>query len=151
MTKRILLALVLLCSCLSLNAQEKTDDPYKQRVDEILRLSNSEGTFELIIPQLFSTFRQQMPNVPAEFWSGMEKKFIEQGREEIAKIYLPLYRKYFTLEDLDGLIAFYNSPIGKKLSSVTPQITQEANTAAQAWGMQVVQEVLGDLKQQGYM
>ncbi|MFN7948570.1 MAG: DUF2059 domain-containing protein [Blastocatellia bacterium] len=46
--------------------------------------------------------------------------------EVIEQIYLPLYDKYFNEEDLKALIAFYQSPAGKKFTSVGVQLQQEA-------------------------
>ncbi|MCE1245648.1 MAG: DUF2059 domain-containing protein [Firmicutes bacterium] len=44
----------------------------------------------------------------------------------LVDVYLPLYDKYFTENDLKSLVDFYNSPIGGKMLKVMPQIAGEA-------------------------
>src|SRR5262249_13525167 len=58
-------------------------------------------------------------------------RFSEISGEEFKKmdfmtIYLELYDKYFTNDEIKGLIEFYESPVGKKAIEVLPAITQEA-------------------------
>ena len=44
--------------------------------------------------------------------------------EVLEHVYYPVYDQYFTEEDLRGLIAFYQTPVGEKLITVSPQILQ---------------------------
>ena len=39
---------------------------------------------------------------------------------------IPIYQKHLTKEDLDGILAFYASPIGQKLQREQPAMTQES-------------------------
>lgn len=45
----------------------------------------------------------------------------------------PVYEKHLTEADLNEVIKFYNSPVGKKLAGKTPAITQESMAAGQTW------------------
>ena len=49
---------------------------------------------------------------------------------------VPIYAKHFTLEDIQGLIKFYESPLGTKLVKEMPQVVQES----QAAGVQMNQD-----------
>ena len=51
----------------------------------------------------------------------MVKKIIVKVREDK----LNLYDKYFTREEIDDMIAFYKSPVGRKYVSMKPEITKE--------------------------
>lgn len=42
------------------------------------------------------------------------------------RITIRTYRKHFTLQDMNDLLAFYKTPIGKKMSLVMPVITIES-------------------------
>jgi hypothetical protein len=64
---------------------------------------------------------------------------------------IPIYEKYYTETDINQLITFYNSPIGKKMIATMPQIMQESMTAGQSWGKQIRQRVLAQLKEKGYL
>jgi uncharacterized protein len=42
----------------------------------------------------------------------------------LERVYYPVYDQYFTEADLSDLIAFYQSPVGIKLTAVSPQLMQ---------------------------
>ena len=44
-------------------------------------------------------------------------------QEFLERVYYPIYDQYFTETDLKDLIAFYKTPIGLKLISVSPQLS----------------------------
>ncbi|MBF0620115.1 MAG: DUF2059 domain-containing protein [Candidatus Omnitrophica bacterium] len=46
--------------------------------------------------------------------------------DNIVKELVPLYGKYFTEEDLKGLIRFYTSPAGRKLTGAIPSIMKDS-------------------------
>jgi hypothetical protein len=68
--------------------------------------------------------------------------------EVIEQIYLPLYEKYFTEEDLRALIAFYQSPAGKKFISVGIQLQQEAVQRSGELFLPKVLELVGEITKQ---
>ncbi|MDL1969584.1 MAG: DUF2059 domain-containing protein [Candidatus Desulfofervidaceae bacterium] len=45
----------------------------------------------------------------------------------------PIYHKYLTLEDIRELIAFYKTPVGQKIITIMPQLTQGSILAGQLW------------------
>ena len=47
-------------------------------------------------------------------------------KDLVSNVYLPVYQKHFTEQDIIELIEFYNSPVGKKLSALTPMLMQES-------------------------
>ncbi len=57
-----------------------------------------------------------------------------------------LYAKYYTTEELQGLIDFYRTPLGQKTIDITPQLSQEAleqsNQLVLPQVMEVVQEII---------
>ena len=56
----------------------------------------------------------------------------------------PVYEKHFTRGDIDALVAFYSTPIGKKMLAEEPAITAEAMQAS----MGVVQKFMSDTMEQ---
>jgi uncharacterized protein len=47
-------------------------------------------------------------------------------------------------------LAFYESPAGKKISDVTPNITTEAIQVGQNWGASIVSKIQAKMKEKGY-
>lgn len=53
---------------------------------------------------------------------------------------VPIYAKYFTKEEIDGLTAFYQTPLGKKASTVMPQALLEMTTESVKMGEKLGRE-----------
>jgi uncharacterized protein len=64
-----------------------------------------------------------------------------------------IYAQQFTLEELQQILAFYQTPAGQKLESLTPALTQQMIAAGRAWvqqaGAEVLQQDEAKLKAQG--
>jgi hypothetical protein len=49
--------------------------------------------------------------------------------DEMIDALVPIYQRHFSKADLDGMLAFYTSPVGQKFQSEQPAITQESMQA----------------------
>ncbi|WP_428249082.1 DUF2059 domain-containing protein [Ferrovibrio sp.] len=58
--------------------------------------------------------------------------------DEIAK----LYTLHFSADELRQVVAFYESPVGRKAIDTMPAITQQSMAMGQAWGQQVAQRAI---------
>ena len=47
---------------------------------------------------------------------------------------LPIYARHFTHDDILGMIAFYQSDVGKHVIAEMPSLMQESMMAGQRWG-----------------
>ena len=45
----------------------------------------------------------------------------------------PLYHKYLTLEEINELIRFYETPLGQKLVFINPELIKEKMEISQTW------------------
>jgi len=59
------------------------------------------------------------------------------------------YRKRFTVEDIQALTVFFKSPAGKKLTTSTPEITQETMAAGEKIGAYVAVKIYTQLQREG--
>ena len=100
-------------------------------IDEMLRLTGMEGLMAQMKDQMVAAMKPQMQNVPAVFWDKFRAK-LNVG--EVLERIIPLYDKYYTLEDIRAVNAFYSSPAGQKVLSTLPQIMQESMQIGQEWG-----------------
>ena len=50
---------------------------------------------------------------------------------------VPIYAQFFTLEEIEEMLVFYRSPVGKKSVEVMPSLTQQSMQAGERWGMLV--------------
>ena len=77
------------------------------------------------------------------------KKFRAQATpQSLVALVIPIYDRHFSDEDLKGLIAFYESPLGKKAVAVLPQVVAESQEAGGQWGQELsrkcMEEVLAE-------
>ncbi len=123
-------------------------DPTKEK--DIRHLLDATGAGKIgvqVMAQMLSSFRTSMPSVPGSFWDDFQKRI---HPEQLVDMVVPIYDRHFTDADIKALIAFYETPAGKKFIAATPAITQESMAAGQAWGKQVAQSVIEQLKAKGY-
>jgi hypothetical protein len=91
------------------------------------------------------------PSKPAELMKPEEAakivdellmpEFIAQQNDLTNQI-IDVWANNFTIDDLKGLRAFYNTPLGQKLIQTLPAITQQGMSAGQAWGQRVYQAAI---------
>jgi uncharacterized protein len=92
--------------------------------------------------------RAANPMIPAVFWD----RFLTQAksrRRELDDLIIVVYDRHFTTSELRQLIAFYKTPIGRKLLDEQPAIAQESIIAGQAWGQKIGMEVGQQLATEG--
>ena len=124
----------------------------------IRKLFEIQGT-KKSMEQVFAGMRENMkPSLakmlpPGEYQDKLIPLFFEKFQtklktDDLLDLIVPIYDKYLSKEDIDGLAQFYQTPVGKKLNSVLPQLTVEIQTTAmnmgQELGRQAMVEVLAE-------
>ena len=79
-----------------------------------------------------------MPDVPAKMWDEFSA---EVDMNELVEMCVPSYERHLTHAEIKELLAFYESPLGKKLVSVQPEIAQECMVAGEKWGRKIAERV----------
>ncbi|MCI5072522.1 DUF2059 domain-containing protein [bacterium] len=59
------------------------------------------------------------------------------SNNKFTEMLVPVYAKHFTDKDIDGLIKFYKTPLGKKLLEKQPLIMQDSLIVGQQWGQEI--------------
>ncbi len=92
--------------------------------------------------------RAANPQIPGAFWDA----FLARARRSLPQLVdaiVPVYAAHFSQAELDQLVRFYESPLGKHLSEVQPLILQESMQAGQTWGAAIGREVGESLSRSG--
>ncbi|NET72948.1 MAG: DUF2059 domain-containing protein [Sphaerospermopsis sp. SIO1G2] len=140
-------------------AQTASETPIKQQliananktekinnIKKLLEITNEKAMTQQMMNQMFSTMKSQYPNLPASFWNAF---MAEIDIDKMVNESIPLYDKYFTNEEIKGMIAFYQTPLGKKTLNVLPQITTEFMNIGVKYGREAAQRAIEKLKSQG--
>lgn len=139
--------LILLFSSFLFSAAAQT--PAKtEKIKTLLDVTGSGKLGVQMATQMIDMFKENYSNVDQKFWDGFIK---EIKAEDLINLIIPIYDKYYTEEDLDKIIAFYKTPIGKKMVETLPMISKESMAAGQTWGKQLGEKVVLQLKEKGYL
>ena len=95
-------------------------------------------------------YKQQKSNVPDDVWKEIEDDLATNSLKELTTMLTPIYKQHLSLEDINGAIAFYNTPVGKKLTEKTPLISAQSMQIGQQWGMGLGAKITSLLKAKGY-
>lgn len=140
--------LMMLATTSSVYAQSDNDKEYQETLQKMMTISGALENTRTIVPQMVSMMKQSAPQVATDYWDSFTTKWETKFADRMVELYVPIYQKYLTIDDLKGLIAFYETPVGKKLAEATPKMTAEGLQLGQRIGLEMVNEIQNELKPQ---
>ncbi len=88
--------------------------------------------------------------MPAEFYDRFYKEITEgESKKHYENLIIKIYRKYYTLDDVKGLITFYSSELGKKTLTLMPKVIAESQEAGSGFGQVLGMKIYNDLLKEG--
>ena len=158
MSHRIFITALLLiaASVFPAQAQVPADDA---RIDRLLEVTRAREMLDATLPQIEASQRQML----AQMTAGRELDTAQQQRidsllassssavrkalswENLAPVYRDIYRQTFTGDDIDAIIAFYESPAGQRMLEKMPALMQNTMTAMQRLIVPMLQQMERDL------
>lgn len=139
------------------------DDLTPQKRADIERLLEMTGATKigrqmaaLSAAHMTQSLRQSHPQIPP--------RALDFLPEEVAAVFdanvgaflsamIPVYHRYFTAEEIKGMIAFYSTDLGRKAISAMPGLMSESMTVGQQWGQSlgpaIAERVRARLKKEG--
>jgi uncharacterized protein len=133
---RTLLIAVILFSSTFLYSQTTTS-----KQTQIMKMMEMVGTKKLLDNMkvtLKQSYAQKFPDKDQHYW---DEFFDGLSSDRLVSMIVPIYDKHFTEEDIKAMIAFYESPVGKKMIEKLPLIMQESMVAGQQWAEEIGQKV----------
>ena len=162
---RLLMLTITLCYCItpSLGYCDELTLEKKEAIKELLIVTGATQMGELfgnaISQQMIQVLKNSKPDIDPKALDIVNEEIKVLMHEELVvkeslnPFMYPIYHKYLTLEETNGLIRFYKTPLGRKTISVMPKMTQEGMKAGQAWGQSIgvklQQRVLDRFKKEG--
>ena len=132
-------------SSLTLSAQDSTKIKH---IHQLMELTGMAKLGTQMMTNIVASYKQNYPAATTEFWDAfMKEADISQLFEQI----IPVYDQNFTDNDIQQLIAFYQTPVGKKMIEKMPVIMQQSMQIGSEWGKQLSEKVIEQLKQKGYI
>lgn len=120
-------------------------DPEKETA--IRKLFEVQGTQKSVGQVLAGISENMKPTLskmlpPGDYQDKLIPLFFEKFQskmkaDDLMNLLIPIYDKYLSKEDIDGLVQFYQTQVGKKMVSVLPQLVIETQTAAMNMGQEL--------------
>ena len=133
--------------------------PSDADIERLLTASRAQNMLDAILPQMEAMQRQQFDRITAgKDLSAEQKAEIERlhartsdilrrslSWEEMRPLYIDVYKKTFTREDVRAMAKFYESPAGKSLLDKTPALMQNLMGAVQQKVLPLLEELKTEL------
>lgn len=146
----------ILTALISLNVQASTEinSQKKALIDTLLDQTNQSAMTvgkqlsESYIQQMISVLKQSSPNMNPKAFTIVEEEVKSIIKEELIvkkglrQLMYPVYSKHFSVQDLEKMIEFNKTELGKKIINVMPLISQESMQAGQTFGQSLAPKVL---------
>ncbi len=107
---------------------QEPDSAYKAKAVELIKI-NAGASFDVMLKPLF--------NMVAEENREAFKKDVEDSKAGLFDQLAVVYMESFTEAELDGILAFYATPVGQKMTAELPVITEKSMQIGQMWGMKL--------------
>ena len=123
-------------------------------------LTDSAGVYELTLLQMarqtFATFAPQNPQLEEQLKAAITRTIdaLKPNKDELMNQFAIVYATSFTAEELQQIVAFYESPVGKKLTAKGVENNQATKAVMGVFtnnlGTEFVAKVKADMKAQGF-
>jgi hypothetical protein len=80
--------------------------------------------------------------------AAIEEKRLAPRVGELVDATARIYAQHFTEAELKQLLAFYQSPVGKKALTEEPKVLDESMAYAGTWGDKLSEEVIADMREE---
>ena len=127
---------------------------------ELVALKGGAAMFDPLIPGVIETAKNNfLPTNPQlakpldDLAAALIKEYTPK-RAEILDEVAHVYARHFTEQELKDIVAFYKSPVGKKMLSQEPVAIDQSLKAAQAWAVRfsdvVIERFRTEMQKKGY-
>src|ERR1700722_18678224 len=115
---------------------EKPDPAKEAAIRHLMELTQTsklgENISNAITGQVRGVMSQriQQPDQMQKFMDIFTQKFtVAAPPSAVTDAEIPVYAHYFTMEDIQGLIKFYESPLGQRVVKTLPEVVQQTQQA----------------------
>lgn len=121
--KKLLLTFALVITA---NVAMAQDEAFKKDVLKVIEMSGSTAQMKLAKDQILKM-------IPADKQAAFQIEFdasLPALYDKLVKVYAETYTK----EDIKAMIAFYETPVGKKMGEKAGEIAEKSQAAGMEWG-----------------
>ncbi len=126
-----LIFLVAACFMVALNAEAQTPE-YIETLQKMLAISGADAALKAAPEQMVQMIKQQNPKI-SDAQSDKLKAWMAESLPDLIKMMTPVFAACYTQKDLEEIIAFYQTPLGKKMVAAQPKVMSETMKILPEW------------------
>lgn len=111
---------------IQLQAQENKD--LQEKAVQLIEMTSGQQ-FDIMLDPIV----KMIPEKNREAFKKEMMASLDDIYVKLAKI----YTEKFTEAEIDEILAFYETPVGKKMRAITPELTKKGMEIGQQWGMEL--------------
>jgi hypothetical protein len=141
-------------------AQQQPSAGAMSTARELIAVKGATGLYDTIIPGVV----EQAKNLFLRTNPGLSKDLNEVAAKlkadyaarnaELRNNVVRIYASYFTEQELKDALAFYKTPVGRKLIEHEPKILEQSMSETQAWANKLSEEIVvkmrAEMKKKGH-
>jgi len=154
-------AVIMLITVLQTHSVAAMDAEKRANIEALLKdtgmIANMSRIIDLLTPQIIGALRKENREIPDAVWNeftGICTEEMKRSLPELEEPVITIYDNNFSADEIKQLVAFYQSPVGRKIAIQLPQLMQQSVTMGQSWGQQAgaraVERIRAAAKQKGY-
>lgn len=131
-------------------AEDLTDEK-KSLIDDLLRVTGASNLGEMMattfVGQMTDALKQAQPDLDPKAYDIIAEEVNQLIHEEVSErnalndMMYPIYHRHLLTSDIEELIRFYQTPVGRKVIETMPIVFQESTLAGQQWGESLGPEI----------
>lgn len=147
---------------LPLQAEELSAEK-KAAIDELMDITGAERMGEMMgiafIRSMTVSLKRTKPDINPKAFDIIQEEVMKIIREDLIangalrEMTYPLYHKHFSLTEVQEIVRFYKTPVGKKMVKIMPEVTREGMMKGQEFaktlGPKIEQRILARFQMEG--
>jgi len=116
-------------------------DSFDSDIMKMQQVNGSLATTNAMFPRIVAQLKQSKPDITDVQWAAMKLDVFDAEVATLNEQLIPVFKKYFTREEVKGIITFFETPAGKKLAETTPKMMMEQMQITQTWAMGLMEKI----------
>ena len=131
-------------------AEKKVDPEKEKAIRKLIALTHAERTMLDGMKVGLDAQKKAQPEIPEVFWQEFIKRATANIGEFVA-ILVGVHDRHYTKEQIDQMITFFETPLGRMMAEKQPAVALETVGAAERWGMKMGMQVMMELTEKGLL
>jgi|GEM_PF-338193 len=110
-------------------------DSFDSDIMKMQQVNGSNASANALFPRIIAQLKQSKPDTSDAQWAALKMDVFDVEVASLNEQLIPVFKKYYTQEEVKTIISFYETSVGKKMAETTPKMMMEQMQLTQTWAM----------------